>query len=113
MFEGDAELQSRYSPAIHGDAHMRQRNNTIQHLVKLRECHTASFSVDFTVNTWGQIVPDYNEGFGEGVRMPLRMLPKQRKRDQVDRIALSADSDNAPVMHCPDTFDMEQHNGLR
>ena len=53
MSERDGELQSTYFASTHGDAHLAERNATIQRLVNLHEGPPTAFSVDFMVDTWG------------------------------------------------------------
>ena len=101
MFERSAKLQSRYFAAIRGDAHLKERNHTVQRLTNLHEGRAAAFSVDFAVDRCGRMVSDYNESGCGWIRRLLRTLPKGRKSDQVARIALSANRDNTPRMAFP------------
>ena len=55
------KLQSMYVASTHGDAHLKERNNTTHRPVNLHEGRPAAFSVCFMVDTWNCMVSDYNE----------------------------------------------------
>ena len=111
-FGRSSKLQSRYPPATHGGAHLKERNMAARRLVDLREGRTAAFSVDFMVGTWGRTVSDYNEGFCDGVRRLLRMPPKGCMRDHVARVASSTNRDNSSVWNSARTLNMDHSEGF-
>ena len=84
MFERSAELQSMYFAAIHGDAHLEERNSTSQRLANVHGDRPTAFSVDFKVYTWDRMIADYNESFCGGIRR-LQRIPHQRGVNVIKR----------------------------
>ena len=96
--------QSRVSPAVYGEEHLKPRLKTIHGLVAIREDRPKVPTSEFLVDVWNRMRYDFEGACLDGVRRIIRSPHPGAKRDKVGRLSWGPREDGTPMWQFPGNF---------